>query len=132
MTIKQTMKALLCAQHFLHQKSMGKFWRSRARNAEANSLIWPEMNSPVLVTCKLEEDLIENEGVNVSTTFPQYKSMGAFGCYENQRFDPICPKAVCSLSPTPMMLHMKFEQDWPSGRSDIYLFLLRFYGPVNS
>ena len=41
--------------------------------------------------------------------FPHYKSTGAFFCHENQSFDPICP--LCSLSPTPMMLHIKFDQD---------------------
>ena len=38
--------------------------------------------------------------------FPHYKPMGAFCCYGNQSFDPICPKALCSLSPTPVMLHI--------------------------
>ena len=32
--------------------------------------------------------------------------------------DPICPKTLCSLSPTPMMLHIKFDQDWPTGFRD--------------
>ena len=30
----------------------------------------------------------------------------------------ICPKTLCSLSPTPMMLHIKFDQDWPTGFRD--------------
>ena len=43
--------------------------------------------------------------------FPHYKSMGAFRCHENQSFNPICPKTLCSLSPTQMMLpiHIKFD-----------------------
>ena len=45
--------------------------------------------------------------------FPHYKLMGAFSCHGNQSFDPICPKTSCSLSPTPIMLHIKFDQDWP-------------------
>ena len=45
--------------------------------------------------------------------FPHYKSMGAFCCHGNQSFYPICPKTLCSLSPTPVMLHIKFDQDWP-------------------
>ena len=40
--------------------------------------------------------------------------MGAFCCHGNQSFDPICPKTLCSLSPTPVMLHIKFDQDWPT------------------
>ena len=51
--------------------------------------------------------------------FPHYKSMGAFCCHGNQSFDPICPKTLCSLSPTLMMLHIKFDQDWPTGLRDI-------------
>ena len=51
--------------------------------------------------------------------FPHYKSMGDFCCHGNQSFDPICPKTLCSLSPTPVMLHIKFDQDWPTGFRDI-------------
>ena len=51
--------------------------------------------------------------------FPHWKSMGAFCCHGNQSFDPICPKILCSLSSTPMMLHIKFDQDWPTGFKDI-------------
>ena len=31
----------------------------------------------------------------------------------------ICPKTSCSLSPTLMMLHIKLDQDWPTGFRDI-------------
>ena len=31
----------------------------------------------------------------------------------------ICPKTLWSLSPTPMMLHTKFDQDWPTGFRDV-------------
>ena len=51
--------------------------------------------------------------------FPHYKSIRAFCCHGHQSFDPICPKTLCSLSPTPVMLHIEFDQDWPTGFSDI-------------
>ena len=54
--------------------------------------------------------------------FPHYKSIGAFCCHGNQSFDPICPKTLCSLSPTPVMLHIKFDQDWPTGFRDIQVW----------
>ena len=54
--------------------------------------------------------------------FPHYKSMGAFCCNGNQKFYPICPKTLCSLSPTPVMLHIKFDQDWPTGLRDIQVW----------
>ena len=48
--------------------------------------------------------------------------MGAFCCHRNQSFDPICPKTLCSLSPTPVMLHIKFDQDWPTAFRDIQVW----------
>ena len=53
--------------------------------------------------------------------FPYYKSMGAFCCHGYQSFDPICLKTLCSLSPPPVMLHIKFDQDSirPTGLRDI-------------
>ena len=54
--------------------------------------------------------------------FPHYKSMGAFCCHGNQSFEPVCSKTLCSLSPTPVMLHIKFDQDWPTGFRDIQVW----------
>ena len=54
--------------------------------------------------------------------FTHYKPMGAFCCYGNHSFDPICPKTLCSLSPTPVMLHIIFDQDWPNGFRDIQVW----------
>ena len=54
--------------------------------------------------------------------FPHYKSMGAFCCHGYQSFDPVCPKTLCSLSPTPVMLLIKFYQDWPTGFRDIQVW----------
>ena len=42
-------------------------------------------------------------------------------------FDPICPKTLCSLSPTPMMLHIKFDQDWPTGFRDIQVQMCEIF-----
>ena len=49
--------------------------------------------------------------------------------FGNRNFDPICAKTFCSLSPTPMMLHIKFDkycptclrniQVWKCGRMDV-------------
>ena len=51
--------------------------------------------------------------------FPHYKSMGAICCHGHQSFDPICLKTLCSLSPLPVMLYIKFDQDWPPCLRDI-------------
>ena len=54
--------------------------------------------------------------------FSHYKSMGAFCCHGNQSFDLICLKTLCSLSPTPVMLHIKFDLGWPAGFRDIQVW----------
>ena len=54
--------------------------------------------------------------------FSHYKSMSAFCCHGNQSFDLICPKTLCSLSPTPVMLHIKFDLGWPAGFRDIQVW----------
>ena len=77
---------------------------------------------PVLDICKFGEVPIKNDRETVETPFSPshvYKSMGVFGCHDNHSFDPICPKTKCSLSPIPLMLHIKFDQDWPTGLRDI-------------
>ena len=59
--------------------------------------------------------------------FPHYKSVGAFCCHGHQSYDPICLKTLCSLSPTPVMLHIKFDQDWPTGLRDIQVRKCKFF-----
>ena len=49
-------------------------------------------------------------------------SMGAIGCHGNRNFDPICANTLCSLSPTPVMLYIKFDQDWPTCLRDIWVW----------
>ena len=51
--------------------------------------------------------------------FPHYKSMGAICCHGHQSFDPICLKTLYSLSPLLVMLHIKFDEDWPPCLRDI-------------
>ena len=53
--------------------------------------------------------------------FLHYKSTGVFCCHGNQSFAPSCRKILCSLSPSPMMLHIKFDQDWQLA-SEIFKF----------
>ena len=96
----------------------GKIFRhSRASNSEANMSILPHIElvrdfMPVLVRSKMKV-------LSCPQHFPHYKSMGAFGCHVNQSSDPICPKTLCSLSPT--LFHIKFDQDWPICPRDIHV-----------
>ena len=50
-----------------------------------------------------------------------YKSIGVICCHGNHNSNPISPKILCSLSLHLIMLHMKFDQDWPSGITDILI-----------
>ena len=76
----------------------------------------------VLVTCKYKKDRIKTTEKRWIHHFPHYKSMGAFCCHGNQKFDQICPKTLGSLSPIPAMLHIKFDQHWPIGFRDIQVW----------
>ena len=62
--------------------------------------------------CFREEDFL---------SFSHYKSMGAICCHGNQNSNRISHKILCSLSPNLLMLHLKFDQDWPSGTRDIFI-----------
>ena len=103
--------------------------------------------TPVLVTSNFDDDSIKNKRASMETAFshyksmgnfldaqgiwskatekrwrhhfPHYKSKGAICCHGHQSFDPICLKTLCSLSPLPVMLHIKFDQDWPTCLRDI-------------
>ena len=64
-----------------------------------------------------------------SQAFSHYNSMGAICCHGNQSSNPIWPKTYCSFSPTPVMLQIKFDRNWPSGLRDIHVWnCLRTHG----
>ena len=112
--------------NWLQRYSSSKVWNfrhSRASNSKV-SLILPKIEldqafMPVLVTRNFDDDSIKNERASMERAFSHYKSMGAFCCHGHHSFDPICLKTLCSLSPTPVMLHIKFDQGRPTGLRDI-------------
>ena len=109
---------------FSHYKSIGNILDLKTANSIVSSPIWPKFElvpdfMPVLITCKYKKDRRKKNEKRWRHHFPHCKSMGAFCCHGNQGFDPICPKTLCSLSTTPIMLHIKFDQDWSAGFRDI-------------
>ena len=71
--IQLKMKALECSQDFSHYVYGDFSRRSRAANSAVLGPIWPNFElvrdvMDELVTCKYEEDLIQNEGARVDTT----------------------------------------------------------------
>ena len=121
MMIRSKMNELARRQHFPIISLWEIFRRSMAANSEISGPNWPKFKivpvfMHVLVTCKYRTKTTEKRWRH---RFPHYKSVGALCCHGNQSFDPICPKTLCSLSPTSVMLHIKFDQDWLTGFRDI-------------
>ena len=103
------------------------FRRSRAANFVVSGPIWLNSNSSEILCMSSLPASIKRIGSKTTEKrwrhrFPHYKPMVAFCCHGNQSFDPICPKTLCSLSPTPVMLLIKFDQDWPNGFRDIQVW----------
>ena len=121
--IRSKMNVLVWRQHFPIISIWDFFRRSRAPNSVGSGPIWQKLEllrdvMPVPVTCKFEKDMFKNNRERWRHRFP-IMSMGALCCHGNQSFDQICTKTLCSLSPTPVMLHIKSDQDWPTGLRDI-------------
>ena len=105
-----------------HYKYMGNFLDLKAAISVVSG---PKFNSYEILCISLlsakycKKDRIKNIEKRWRHHFPHYKPfVRAFCCHGNQSFDPICPKTLCSLSPTPMILHIKFDQDLPTGFRD--------------
>ena len=101
---------------FSHYRSMGKFLDLNAAKSVVSGLIWLKFElfrdfMHVLVTCKYKKDWIKNNREKVATSFSKLQFNGGFLLPCKPEFYPICPKTLCSLYPTPMMLHINFDQD---------------------
>ena len=112
------MKELAWRHHFPIISLWYIFRRSRAANSIVSGpIVWGFMH--VHVTCKYKKDRIKSNREKMETPISPYKSMGAFCCHGHQSFKSICLKTLCSLSPPAVMLHIKFDQDWPTNLRDI-------------
>ena len=103
---------------FSHYKSMGNFLDTQGSSV-VNGPISFEIICMPLLPANIKR--IGSKAIQKSWRhhFPHYKSMGAFCCHGHQRFEPICLKTLFSLSPPPVMQHIKFDQGWPTGLRDI-------------
>ena len=86
------------------------------RNSNPSMLLWL-----VLLSARMKKIHSKMKVLEWSQDFPHYNPMGAICCHGNQSSDQILPKTSCSQSPTPMMLLMKFDYDWPAGFRDIHV-----------
>ena len=113
--IQSKMNKLAWRHHF---KSMGNVLH--AQGQVVSGPIWPKFKlvqdfMHVLLTCKYKKD--QRKGGN--TIFAIISQWGLSVAMDTRVFDPICLKTLCSLSTPPVMLHIKFDQDWPTGLRDI-------------
>ena len=121
-------------EYFLPRKNL-PIWDLISLSVNPNLLIWVQENITcmrprfmhVLVTCKYKNDRIKSNEKRWRHHFPHYKSMGAFCWHGHQSFDPICLKTLCSLSPPPVMLHIKFDQDWPTDLRDTLVPMCKIF-----
>ena len=88
---------------FSHYVSGKCFRRSKAAYSVVSRPIWPKSS----FTASIKRIGSKTTEKRWRHRFSRYKSTGAFCCHGNQSYDPICPKTLCSLSPSPMMLHIK-------------------------
>ena len=94
------------------------------RSGQKFELVWDFLH--VLVTCKYKKDRTKSNREKVEISFSPI-IIGAFCSHGHQSFDPICLKTICSLSPPPVMLHIKFDQDWPTGLRDIQVWKRKIF-----
>ena len=90
----------------------------KAPNSMGSGPIWPEFEHvrvmPVLVTCKFEKDLIKNNREKVDTVISQWALSVAI---QARVLIQSAPKPYSAF--LPVMLHIKFDKDWPTGLRDI-------------
>ena len=125
--IHQKINVLEWSQHFSHYKSMGiypdaqgqlthKSLVKSCRNSNPFEIIWLS-----LLPARIKKNNPKMKELEWSQRFPHYNPMGAICFHGNQSSDPIRPKTLCSQSPNPMMLQMKFDYDRPAGLRDIHV-----------
>ena len=125
--IQSTMNELEWSQHFSHYKSMGIFPdaqghltpQSLVRSgpiSKSFQMLWMS-----LLSARKKKIRSKMKALEWSQDFPHYNPMGAICCHGNQSSDPIWPKTNFSVSLIPMVLHLKFDCDRPSGCGNIHI-----------
>ena len=113
--IHPKMKVLEWSQHFSHYKSLGIFPDAQGQLTHKSLIGSCRISNPFeilwlsLLPARKKKNKSKMKELEWSQDFPHYNPMGAICCHGNQSSDPILPKTLCSQSPTPMMLLMKFD-----------------------
>ena len=80
---------------------------------------------PVLVIGKFDEDRIKTEGVTMETSFSPVCQWELSVAMATTVLMESAPKPKSSISPVPLMIHIKFDQDWPTDLGDSIISLLK-------
>ena len=113
---------------FPHYKSMGIFSDAQGQLTLLSVVGSGRISNSCKLLCmsSLPASMKRNRSKTVEKTwwrpFPHYNPMGAIRCHGNQSSDLICIKTLCSLSPIPMMLQIKFVCNRPAGLGDIHVW----------
>ena len=111
---------------FFHYKSMGIFSDAKGQLTPQSVVETRQISNSSKLSCmSLLPAIMKRIGSKTADKkwqhrFPHYNPMGAICCHGNQSPDPIWSKTLCSISPAPMMLQIKFDCDRPAGLRDIH------------
>ena len=109
------------------------FKTSRASNSIVNGPIWPKFE----LVRDFMHDIVISKRVRIKKQprnigdiiFPIVSQWGLSVAMETSVLTQPALKTFCSLSPTPVMLHIKFDKDWPTGLSDIQIQKCKIFVP---
>ena len=125
--IHPKMTALEWSQYSSHLKSMGILPDAQGQLTHKSLVGSCQISNPfemlwlLSLPARIKKIQSKLKELEWSQGFPHYNPMGAICCHGNQSSDPIWPKTLCSKSPTPMMLQMKFDYSRPAGLKDIHV-----------
>ena len=111
------MKELECSQDFSHYKSMGIFPDAQGQLTPQSLLRSGRISNPSEMLCmfslpaSMKKIRSKMKALEWSQHLPHYNSLGAIRCHGHQSSDPIWSKTYCSLSPTQVMLQIKFDRN---------------------
>ena len=81
----------------------------------------------VLVTCKYKKNWIKSNQEKVETPFSPLQVNGGCLLPWTPEFWSNLPQNIMQPYPTPVMLHIKFDQDWPTGLRDIQVWKCKIF-----
>ena len=118
---------------FFHYKSMGNFLDAQGQ-LTPKSVVWSgrNSNSSVIFRISLLPASLKRIGSKATEKrwrhhFPHFSQWGLSVAMDTRVLIQSASKTLCSLSPPPVMLHIKFDQDWPTGLTDIQVQMCNIF-----